>query len=222
MKDIFNRNCPTCNREILYKGYEGHRVASKSNTSCKSCIALKRTKEHYEKIGKAVSAYRKGKTYEEIYGEELAAKLKQSHSEKLTGRSREIFSQEWRDNLSKSHKQSKAFKDAMNCEEYRDKRRQINVARFYPTLEKGEWEALQTGKRLYYLKVFAITRQQPTHLLENFSKRGQSGKGGAYQLDHIYPISLGFINKIPAEEIGNISNLKMIPWLENVLKSNKL
>jgi hypothetical protein len=41
MKDIFNRNCPTCNREILYKGYEGHRVASKSNTSCKSCIALR-------------------------------------------------------------------------------------------------------------------------------------------------------------------------------------
>lgn len=77
-------------------------------------------------------------------------------------------------------------------------------------------------KRQYYRLVRNITNLQPFSLLENYHKRGKSGIEGAYHLDHIYPISKGFENKIPPEIIGDISNLKFIPWLENAKKSNKL
>jgi hypothetical protein len=51
--------------------------------------------------------------------------------------------------------------------------------------------------------------------LENFDKRGRCGVSGAYQLDHIISINFGWKNNIPAEQIGEMKNLKMIPWKEN-------
>jgi len=222
MESKYIRNCPTCNTEILYAGYESHRVAKKANRSCRSCVAFARTEEHYQKIGSAVSKFRTGKSYEELYGEEEATRLKKQHSENLTGKKRPPFSQEWRDNLGKSHTESEVFQQVMQSEDYKKTRRNINIQRFYPGLSEEEWEVMQGPKRLYYLEVMGVTKSQPLELLEHYDKRGRSGIEGAYQLDHIYPISLGFINDIPAEEIGHINNLQMIPWLENARKSNKL
>jgi len=90
----------------------------------------------------------------------------------------------------------------------------------YYGISLEDWYAMTTEKRLYYLKVRSITRSQPLKTLKDYDKRGNS-KNDGYHLDHIYPISLGFTNNIPAEEIGNIKNLRYIPWLENILKSNK-
>lgn len=76
---------------------------------------------------------------------------------------------------------------------------------------------------LYKKQVRNITNLQPIHLLENYEKRGKGYENeDAYHLDHIYPISKGFKNRIPPEVIGDISNLKFIHWLENLKKSNKL
>jgi hypothetical protein len=44
---------------------------------------------------------------------------------------------------------------------------------------------------------------------------------GAYQLDHITSISEGFSKNISPEVIADMSNLRMLPWKENLLKSNK-
>ena len=73
-------------------------------------------------------------------------------------------------------------------------------------------------KDLYYRRVYSITKLQPIHLLENYEERGRA----SYHLDHTYPISKGFKNKIAPEIIGDISNLRFIPWLENLQKANKL
>jgi len=70
----------------------------------------------------------------------------------------------------------------------------------------------------YKLDVRNITRRQSLYLLENFDKRGRAGISGAYQIDHIISISKGFRRKISAEVIGNIKNLRMIPWLDNIKK----
>lgn len=56
---------------------------------------------------------------------------------------------------------------------------------------------------------------------ENFDKIGLCGVEGAYQLDHIMPKRYGFENGIPPEQIGDIQNLQIIPWLDNRIKGHK-
>ncbi len=75
--------------------------------------------------------------------------------------------------------------------------------------------------RKYYQKVRTITNQQPLNELVNHDKRGISGVSGAYHLDHKYSIAEGFKNNIDPEIIGNIINLEMIPWEENLFKNQK-
>jgi hypothetical protein len=73
----------------------------------------------------------------------------------------------------------------------------------------------------YRIDVWRITNQQPLHLLENYNKRGVNGQTGAYTLDHKISVKRGFIENIPAEIIGNIDNLEMLPWEENITKGWK-
>jgi hypothetical protein len=71
---------------------------------------------------------------------------------------------------------------------------------------------------VYELKVNSITRKQSLNLLENFDKRGRF----QYHLDHIIPISVGFIKNINPKIIGNIKNLQMLWWSDNLKKHNKI
>jgi hypothetical protein len=59
--------------------------------------------------------------------------------------------------------------------------------------------------------------------LENFDKlRGLCGVNGAYQLDHIIPISVAYSKNLSPKQIGDITNLQIIPWKDNLQKSNKI
>jgi hypothetical protein len=178
------------------------------------------TEEHKRKISIALKKYRTGKTYSELYGKEKGDRLAKEHSEKLKGKKRPEFSKEWKENMSKSRKESQVYKAWMNSEEYKNKRRAINAMRFYG-ITLDDWYQMTSDKQLYYLKVRSITRSQDLKCLENYKKRGTS-KNNGYHLDHIYPVSLGYINNISPEKIGHITNLRYIPWKENILKSNKL
>lgn len=81
-------------------------------------------------------------------------------------------------------------------------------------------QSLPEWKR-YRNEVDRLTKQQPLHELENYDKRGPNGKEGAYTLDHIISVALGFKNKISEQTIADISNLRMIPWKDNILKGWK-
>jgi hypothetical protein len=70
----------------------------------------------------------------------------------------------------------------------------------------------------YRVDVIRITKQQPLHLLENYDKRGVNGNPGVYTLDHKISIRKGFNEGIPADQIGHISNLEMLPWEQNISK----
>jgi hypothetical protein len=48
-----------------------------------------------------------------------------------------------------------------------------------------------------------------------------NGEDGAYTLDHIVSLKKGFKEGIPAEQIGHIENLQMLPWEENITKGWK-
>jgi hypothetical protein len=74
----------------------------------------------------------------------------------------------------------------------------------------------------YRNDVDRLTKQQPLHELENYNKRGQNGKNDAYTLDHIVSVAFGFKNNISAQIISNISNLRMIPWRDNIIKGSGL
>lgn len=89
----------------------------------------------------------------------------------------------------------------------------------YETYE--EYQATLSDWEKYKNEVWRITNQQPLTLLENFDKRGKSGIEDAYQIDHMYSILKGFKNQIPPALIGDIKNLQMLPWLENLQKGWK-
>ena len=222
------RNCPKCKCELHYSNASKLKRANEQNTNCKNCSqkgtskgkGRKQSEDHIRKRSLAVSEYRLGKTYEQLYGKEEGDKLAKAHSEKLKGKKRCEFSQEWKDNMSSSRKNSKVYKDWMNSDDYKNKRRSINAMRYYG-ISLEEWISLTDDKHKYYLEVRSITKSQNIQTLENYDKRGTS-KNYGYHLDHIYPISLGYVNRVPPHIIGNIENLRFIPWKENILKSNQI
>jgi hypothetical protein len=87
-------------------------------------------------------------------------------------------------------------------------------------LTRNEYEQLISNKQLYYNEVHKITKRQNIKSLKHYEKRGKSRKGtDNYQLDHIIPISEGFRNNIDPNIIGDITNLRFIPWKENILRN---
>lgn len=80
----------------------------------------------------------------------------------------------------------------------------------------------QKSKFIYYKqRVDEVTKRQPIDILENSDKRGPSGQTGKFHLDHIISIRYGFENGIDPDIIGDIKNLRFIPWKQNLKKSSK-
>jgi hypothetical protein len=92
------------------------------------------------------------------------------------------------------------------------------ITKKYPKIKQKIKNIKDLDKRLYYAKVWEVTEQQPLFILENSDKRGWKN----YHLDHIYPISMGYKEKIPPEKIGNIKNLRFIHHTENMDKGSKI
>lgn len=72
-----------------------------------------------------------------------------------------------------------------------------------------------TPYKIYKRAVQRITKSQDLSIISNYDKRGKHD----YHLDHIFPISKGFLYDIPPELIGDIKNLTMIPAQDNKRKS---
>lgn len=87
---------------------------------------------------------------------------------------------------------------------------------------RGRWlrDSDRTCYELYNISVRKLTEKQDIQSLENYNLRGSVHKKG-YHLDHIYSISDGFKNRVPAEIVANISNLRFIPALDNISKNKR-
>jgi len=82
-----------------------------------------------------------------------------------------------------------------------------------------EYLSTKQSFHLYKRAVWHVTKQQDISILPNIEKRGRQDIDlNAYHLDHIISIKEGYKQNIPADQIGHISNLQMIPWLENIKK----
>jgi 5-methylcytosine-specific restriction endonuclease McrA len=89
----------------------------------------------------------------------------------------------------------------------------------HPKLKRKKLNKMKDiDKRLYYIKVWAITESQPLHKLKFSKKRGWR----KYHLDHICSISVGYSENIPPEVIGHIDNLRFIHWKRNIEKGSKV
>jgi len=88
----------------------------------------------------------------------------------------------------------------------------------HPKIKQKIKNIKELEKKLYYAMVWEVTEGQKLYLLENSDKRGWKN----HHLDHIYPIAMGFQNNISPKKIGNIKNLRFIPYQENLSKGSKV
>lgn len=96
------------------------------------------------------------------------------------------------------------------------------ILRKHPKLKKKKLNKIKDlEKRRYYYICWTITESQPLYKLRNYKKRCFRGKN-CYHLDHRVPISHGYYNNIPPEQIGSLSNLRFIKAKQNMKKNNKL
>jgi hypothetical protein len=100
--------------------------------------------------------------------------------------------------------------------EYKDR---YFLAQYGLTAE--EWANTKDDRQLYYLEVIRETKKQDLVSLDNYKKIGPTNSGG-YHVDHIYPKSKGYDNKIPPQLIGDIKNLRIIPGYDNVKKRDTI
>ena len=92
------------------------------------------------------------------------------------------------------------------------------ICKSNPKIKQKIKKIKDINKRLYYAQVWEVTEKQPLYILENSGNRGWKN----YHLDHIYPIALGYSQGMAPEKIGNIKNLRFIPYQENLNKGAKL
>lgn len=87
-------------------------------------------------------------------------------------------------------------------------------------------EARQRELKNYYNKVTYLTEQVYKQFKDQINPtnypRSLAGTEDGYHLDHIYPVAAGYENDIPPELLAIPENLQMIPWKDNVIKSNKI
>jgi len=76
--------------------------------------------------------------------------------------------------------------------------------------------------RKYRNRVAVRTRKTYAEFKEEINPQnfplGKCGIDGAYQIDHIVTVRLGFEQGLLIEDISSRENLRIIPWLENIKK----
>tara|TARA_Y100001937_G_scaffold126285_1_gene195185 strand:+ start:672 stop:1094 length:423 start_codon:yes stop_codon:yes gene_type:complete len=92
------------------------------------------------------------------------------------------------------------------------------ITKKHPKIKQKIKNIKDLEKKLYYAMVWEVTEEQPLQILENSDKRGWKN----HHLDHIYPIAMGFHNKISPKKVGNIKNLRFIPYKDNLSKGATL
>lgn len=219
-KTEWSRNCPECNN-ILYYGYKHTwKNAKEKNSVCNSCKQLgsknpfygkTHTKEHkeylsnlhmegtYDEAGKKISEKLKGRIISQRQREKLSSSLIEYHKNNKNPMTGKTHTKEARKLISDASK--KQWKQYRKTDEYK------------------EWKASKSEYELYYSEVIQITHNNDLSVLKNYSKKNLYH---GYELDHIFPISKGFKLNVPAELIGHIDNLRIIPMEQNRSKKDKL
>ncbi len=66
----------------------------------------------------------------------------------------------------------------------------------------------------------ANLRRYPAIVNPHGRKLGRSGVAGAYQLDHIVPVSVCWQYRVPEENASSLRNLQVVPWFVNLSRGS--
>ena len=231
--------CNNCNEKQVYSSKNTLIAAMKNKSSCYGCSnnSPDRTKnrlsgvnhpfygKHHSSETKAKIGKKNSGSYEYKYGKERAIFLKKQQSDLMRKISPFLIMNRQGENngmYKKTHTEETKDKIRKKRIGYRHSDEmlyEIYIKKF--GVSRVENEKHLSDYMVYRNKVVRMSERQPLDLLENYELRGNSENDG-YHLDHIVPISYGFKNDISPEKISDISNLRFIPWLENIKKGNKL
>jgi len=230
-----SRNCSDLWKKTAFVGENNPQYGKKANkeTKQKQSIAMKQQWKNPAYVSKVLSNREKAlKEYQQVYGVSVGWSPESRQRRKDSFIRNFGYEHNWSSPESRQKCEESTIRlygsgsleiaqSAITEEVIEQRRRTLIETRTGKSYE--EYEAMMPERDAYYRDVRRITEQQPIHLLEHSEKRGVHWvMENAYHLDHIIPINYGFLNGIPAEEIGHISNLRFIPWLENIQKSDKL
>lgn len=217
---MHERNCPTCQKTLSYQYEKTLKRANRQNTSCLSCSI---SVNHADVSGKNNPFYgkehpSKGKTWEELYGDDTAKEKKEKLRLMNIGANNPRYGEiPWNKGLTKHNNEWLAKLSEMQ--------KGLNNSYLKPHLKQlgisyEDWKCKENGIEGYTRRVKKITEQQNLNEIPNYdsSLRGKSGTSGSYQIDHIIGIAEGFRCGISIEEIGDIKNLQFITWEENLKK----
>ncbi len=90
----------------------------------------------------------------------------------------------------------------------------MEAAKIDPLSKAGQRYIQKKSWKAYRNLVHKLTKLQPLHTLDNIDKRGFKD----HHVDHKISIWYGWKNNIPAHEIAHISNLRVIPYKDNMRK----
>lgn len=214
-KPLEQYKCLHCNSEFF------------PNKETQLCCSHKCSNKYQAKIRKETIDPKTGMSLSKIYSNRAAIAIKKAgfygskkHREQAAFNLKKTLSQSGvRDKLKIALQNRKIKnKDGLSAAQksaIKAMRTKAQKGMLVPIEQKPEFER-------YKFLVDHFTRNANLASLENSNKRGRAKNGvQSYHLDHIYSVFDGFNNNVPPEIIGDISNLRYIPWYENVSKNYK-
>lgn len=204
-----------CGLEATFTNKNGQHCCYKSAPKCPIVKS---------KIGSATSANLKGKTYEEIHGVN-ADSMRKKRTEGLTGR---ILHETSIEEIKQSNIAHWAVTERTPWNKgklgvqipwnkgktgYSMPSRRVVSEEDYQNYQKYKRAVYNASKKTYKLYETLLNPMQ--------LKLGRCGDEDAHQIDHCIPVSKGYEFKIPVKVMADIENLQLLPWKENLTKSNK-
>lgn len=206
MKPYYVCDCPTCKQPKYSKAKRppaGKILEHMRNSNCYTCSKLGTNNPRFGVTWQGDSLKKLSNSMLGKNTWSRGKKLTQTHKDNITSGLRKAYDSKTR--LADGYTISLGMENGLAIGKSRD-----------------EYEKIISDKKKYYNEVHKITKRQDIQSLKHFEKRGKAKLGtDNYQLDHIIPISEGFRNNIDPEIIGDISNLRFIPWKENILRNKK-
>jgi hypothetical protein len=224
----YTRECPMCNKVMYHTSKSYRNQSEKLKRVCSSCANSGENNPFYgRKHTDAHKKYIGSIQHNDVYKEG-----RKKVSKKLKGRFVDLNTKEKISNSLKEYythtpiaTKGKTFEEIYGTDkavEFKNKLSDISKSwydEYKSTDEYKEWISKKDEYELYRLEVDRFTKMNDITVLENYKFKNKYHR---YELDHIYPIVMGFKNGVPAELIGHIDNLRIISLKENREKSSKI
>ena len=221
IKSDYSRECPKCEKTLYYATYRNLQRAIQNNRHCNTCRRL--SPEQRKKMSE--TNLRRGILPPLTTKEYMASRNYKFFKNCPRCNTQMKYTTQWRlvESIRKGTLCIRCRAIVSDAGKYRITSEAVKKMRATKAgfVSWEEYLIMYPIKKQYKAEVWRHTYKQSLNELENYDKRGRMGVEGAYQIDHIISVDEGFKKGISAEKIGHISNIQILPWKENLEKSNK-